>query len=91
MVGHFLNVICLFKDNSSSVTFANNKAFGCSILYVRFGNSVKGIVFAWFAYSLMYYLISVYSNNDITETNGGTYQSKSAYYNEGAYTIRGAY
>ena len=39
----------------------------------------------------MYYLISVYSNNDITETNGGTYQSKSAYYNEGAYTVGGAY
>ena len=31
----------------------------------------------------------MYSNNDITETNGGTYQSKSAYYNEGAYTIGG--
>ena len=32
----------------------------------------------------MYYLIS---NNDITENNGGTYQSKSAYYSDGAYTI----
>ena len=93
MVGNFLNVICLFQDNSLSVTFVNNKAFGCSILYVPFGNSVKGIVFAWFAYSFMYYLISVYmySNNDITKNNGGTYQSKSAYYNEGAYTIGGAY
>ena len=37
----------------------------------------------------MYYLISVYmySNNDITENNGGTYRSKSAYYNDSAYTI----
>ena len=41
MVGHFLNVTCLLNDNSLSVTFVNNKAFGCSILYVRFGNSVR--------------------------------------------------
>ena len=41
MVGNFLNVTCLFKDNSLSVTFVNNKAFGCSILYVRFGYSVR--------------------------------------------------
>ena len=41
MVEHFLNVTCLFNDNSLSVTFVNNKAFGCSILYVRFGNSVR--------------------------------------------------
>ena len=39
MVEHFLNVTCLFNDNSLSVTFV--KAFECSILYVRFGNSVR--------------------------------------------------
>lgn len=34
-----------------SVTFVNNKAFGCSILYVLFGNSVRDnfrVICLWF-------------------------------------------
>ena len=39
----FFNVTCQFNDNSLSVTFVNNKAFECSIIYVRCDNSVRGI------------------------------------------------
>ena len=70
----------LVNDNSLSVTFVNNKAFGCSILYVRFGNSVRDnfpVICLWL--DVLPDLSVLYSNNDINGNYGGTYQSKSAY------------